>query len=128
MHTHKVCIRPVMTYGASLAHANPKAPTNSRFCKTTSAEEPPAHPTANHPNPLLQTAVSYEPSLHIIFHPKVMNVLSDPPTNSPRGRKANKHKQRHDRTLGTDTSQHYDRNGHPTGAPPALLLAHSARG
>ncbi|GBP44023.1 hypothetical protein EVAR_27192_1 [Eumeta japonica] len=77
-----------MTYAAPVfAHANLRHSTNSRFCKTTSAE-PPAHPghvekffdtAANHPNPLLQTAVSYEPPPphHFIRRPR--NVLSDPP-------------------------------------------------
>ncbi|GBP72787.1 hypothetical protein EVAR_4671_1 [Eumeta japonica] len=37
--------------------------TNSRFCKITSAEELPAHPAANHSDPLLQSAVSYEAPL-----------------------------------------------------------------
>ncbi|GBP87583.1 RNA-directed DNA polymerase from mobile element jockey [Eumeta japonica] len=41
---YKVCIRP-MTYAAPVfAHANPKALYQLQVLKTTSAEEPPAHP------------------------------------------------------------------------------------
>ncbi|GBP21230.1 RNA-directed DNA polymerase from mobile element jockey [Eumeta japonica] len=72
---YKVCIRPVMTYAAPVfAHANPKAlyqlqDMSKKFFDTA----------ANHPNPLLQTAVSYEPPPphHFIRRPR--NVLSDPP-------------------------------------------------
>ncbi|GBP06017.1 hypothetical protein EVAR_3264_1 [Eumeta japonica] len=61
--------------GASLRPRRPKGtlPTSD------SAKEPPAYPAANHPNPLLQSAVSYEPPPphHFIRRPR--NVLSDPP-------------------------------------------------
>ncbi|GBP82767.1 hypothetical protein EVAR_94925_1 [Eumeta japonica] len=77
---YKVCIRPVMTYAAPVfATPTQRHSINFKFCKTISAEEPPAHPAANHPNPLLQSAVSYEPASphHFIRRPR--NVLSDPP-------------------------------------------------
>ncbi|GBP95559.1 hypothetical protein EVAR_67765_1 [Eumeta japonica] len=53
------------------AHADQRHSTNFKFCKTTSVEEPPTplvRPAANHPNPLLQSVVSYEAPTS--FHPK----------------------------------------------------------
>ncbi|GBP94600.1 Probable RNA-directed DNA polymerase from transposon BS [Eumeta japonica] len=53
---YKVCIRPVMTYVASVfAHANPNALYQLQTCKTTSAEEPPAHPDTSGMIPFIGT-------------------------------------------------------------------------
>ncbi|GBP97633.1 RNA-directed DNA polymerase from mobile element jockey [Eumeta japonica] len=109
---YKVCIRPVMTYAVPVfAHANPKALyqlqiLQNNFCRRASGTlvRPERYPyrlrtphdfqiharhvekffdtAANHPNPLLQTAVSYKPPLHhFIRRPR--NVLSDPPDEPP---------------------------------------------
>ncbi|GBO99928.1 hypothetical protein EVAR_70477_1 [Eumeta japonica] len=96
---YKVCIRPVMTYAAPVfAHANPKALYQLQDMSKSSSTQLLTIPTHYYKQP-------YPTSLlHIISSEGHGMSFQTHRTNSPLRSKANKHKQRHDRTLGTDTS------------------------